>query len=633
MRPKISIITVSYNQGEFLAEALESVLGQGYPNLEHIVVDGGSTDGSVDTIRSYDENIHYWISEPDNGQSEALNKGFQQTTGDIIGWLNSDDTYRPGTLHAVAEAFRDPRVQIAMSEKFAYIQSDGIAYASGVNSFVDHQALVRFWRTGGMTINQPCVFFRRELFMNVGGSVDETLEFAMDYDLWLRLTRHASIKIVPGTWANYRLHDKSKSGRGFRHFYPEWRRVSRRFWGTWYSPVFYRHYFNYLLCLILSGPGMHSAPYSPPVFDFDADYRIKGANPKVSVIITNYNYGRFVDAAIESALNQDYENLEVIVVDDGSEDNSREAIEGFNGRITTVFKENGGQASAFNAGVARATGDILCFLDADDIWDSSKVRRVIEKYLEAPWGLVCHDLTAMTHDGEIRDPGLYSSSYFGTLQAGNLFNALVKNAFPWVFSPTSGMSIPASLAEKIFPLPEGDWRICADTPLAYAAAYLAPVGALRQPLGRYRTHESSHFFSHTHSDNVSTRTMAIVGPLKVAYFLRNQFRELRDFPDLDPMKNYWFFRRWCLIATRHPWVNLPSLYRMYIVFVQANPQMTSPGFAVVQMVLDTLIALAIVLRLPIRHKYFRRQFRSDLKAFDDLTTELLFPGKTYFSKD
>ncbi|NVO00781.1 MAG: glycosyltransferase, partial [Geobacteraceae bacterium] len=103
--PKITIVTPSYNQGRFLEKTILSVLDQGYPNLEYIVIDGGSTDESVEIIKKYADRLTYWVSEPDRGQSHAINKGFERATGEIFGWLNSDDWYHPGALQAVAEAF------------------------------------------------------------------------------------------------------------------------------------------------------------------------------------------------------------------------------------------------------------------------------------------------------------------------------------------------------------------------------------------------------------------------------------------------------------------------------------------------------------------------------------------------
>jgi len=243
--PKISIITPSYNQALYLEQSIQSVLSQEYPDLEYIIVDGDSKDGSVDVISKYNSSITWWVSEPDKGQSDALNKGFARATGDIIGWLNSDDTYQPGTLAKVAEIFKDDSITIAMSEYFGFMNDAGAIYDYKINKYIDHKTLIRYWETNGMTINQPCVFFRRELIKTMCPVLDVSLNYAMDYDLWLRLCSVKPFHVVPGHWANYRFHDESKSGKGFDSFYLEWRLVSRRYWGRQYSPGWLGHWFSW----------------------------------------------------------------------------------------------------------------------------------------------------------------------------------------------------------------------------------------------------------------------------------------------------------------------------------------------------------------------------------------------------
>ena len=240
-QPKISIITPSYNQARYLEQSIQSVLSQKYPYLEYMIIDGGSKDGSVDIISKYASSITWWVSEPDQGQSDALNKGLSLATGDIIGWLNSDDTYQPGTFHEVAEIFKQDDIHIAMSQSFGLMDSYGKIYRTKRNEYRGHQGLIEFWKTNGMTINQPCVFFRRELLKNMRPVLDVSLNYAMDYDLWLRLSSLEPFHVVPGHWANYRFHDGSKSGTGFAKFYPEWYAVSKRYWGRRYSMEWLMH--------------------------------------------------------------------------------------------------------------------------------------------------------------------------------------------------------------------------------------------------------------------------------------------------------------------------------------------------------------------------------------------------------
>lgn len=247
---RISIVMPSFNQAAYLEEAIQSVLGQEYANTELIVIDGGSSDGSVDILHRYSKHITHWESAPDNGQSDALNKGLSRITGDIVGWLNSDDTYTAGTFQAAARVFQDESVEIAMSSHFGLMDAQGRVFANKENLYTNHKTLIRFWATNGMTINQPCVFFRRRVLDGMNPPLDTGLHYAMDYDLWLRLTLRNDIKVVAGQWANYRFHDASKSGRSFDTFFPEWYAVSRRYWGSrllpgWWFKWIGRVYFHY----------------------------------------------------------------------------------------------------------------------------------------------------------------------------------------------------------------------------------------------------------------------------------------------------------------------------------------------------------------------------------------------------
>ena len=250
IEPKISIVMPSFNQGDFLDAAIVSIVEQGYPNLELVVIDGGSTDKSVSILEKYSDAITFWSSEADDGQSSALNTGFNIVTGDIVGWLNSDDTFQPGTLSEVAKVFSNKSIHIAMCNRFGLMDANGVVFDHKDNSFKDHQTLIRYWSTGGMTINQPSVFFRRGVIREFRPILDATLHYAMDYDLWLKITLDHKIHVVDGCWANYRFHDSSKSGLGFKGFLPEWYSVSKRYWGEkgssgWWSNWLHRQLYHY----------------------------------------------------------------------------------------------------------------------------------------------------------------------------------------------------------------------------------------------------------------------------------------------------------------------------------------------------------------------------------------------------
>lgn len=323
--------------------------------------------------------------------------------------------------------------------------------------------------------------------------------------------------------------------------------------------------------------------------------------PLVTALICNYNYGRYLAHAIDSALAQTWESMEVIVVDDGSTDDSLEVLARYADRIRVIIKENGGQASAFNVGIAAARGEIICFLDSDDSWCSDKVWRVVDKYREGSWGLVCHDLELMSGDGAAIGKGGWCAFESVSLLEGDIFDSVVGSGYPWVFSPTSGMSMATSIARKIFPLPEREWRICADTPLAYAAMCHAPVGVLPDHLGRYRLH-GENGFGPVNGDPIWARIVGVVHPARRYLFLRDYLERIGRPLDVSPVDNYEYHRRLRMIAADRPWRILPELWWQNLNTVRKNWR------NIRFLALDPLLAAAIALRLPIKHREIRKRF-------------------------
>ena len=201
--PTISIVTPSLDQADFLEETLTSVLAQGYPNLEYVVVDGGSSDGTVSIIKRHESGIRYWVSEPDEGHAHALNKGFALTTGEIMGWINSTDIYYPWTLETVADIFRDlPEVE--WIEGMPTHVDVGRRPKSIAASFCNRYDLL-LGHEG--TIQQESVFWRRSLWERAGGRLDDSLRLACDYELWLRFSRTARLYHAGTILAGFRFHD------------------------------------------------------------------------------------------------------------------------------------------------------------------------------------------------------------------------------------------------------------------------------------------------------------------------------------------------------------------------------------------------------------------------------------------
>jgi glycosyltransferase involved in cell wall biosynthesis len=228
--PLVSVVTPSYNQARYIDETIRSVLEQDYPLVEYIIVDGGSTDGSIEIIQRYVDRLAWWVSEPDKGQTDALNKGFAHARGEILAWLNSDDTYLPHALsQAVGYLQAHPEVGMVYGDA-NFIDPDGRV----IGKFPARQTNYRRLRRGYVHIPQQAAFFRADLWKQVG-PLDPSFYFAMDYDLWVRLARIAPLKHHPALWANFRLHDSGKSVISDERCWPEMLRVHRRDGGSWLS--------------------------------------------------------------------------------------------------------------------------------------------------------------------------------------------------------------------------------------------------------------------------------------------------------------------------------------------------------------------------------------------------------------
>lgn len=203
--PKVSIVTPSYNQSQFLEATILSVLAQDYPNIEYIIIDGGSTDGSVEIIKKHADRLAYWASEPDKGQSHAINKGFTQSTGEIFYWLNSDDLLMPSAVKiAVACLLSNPDIGMIYGDRIVIDGKDNVLCME------EHPSFSKRWMKYNLKIPQETAFFRRDLFHEVGG-INETLHCCMDYDLWIRMSQIAKIHHIPFVLGAYRNHQDAKS--------------------------------------------------------------------------------------------------------------------------------------------------------------------------------------------------------------------------------------------------------------------------------------------------------------------------------------------------------------------------------------------------------------------------------------
>ncbi len=325
--PKISVVTPSFNNGNYIEQTILSVVEQNYPNFEHFVMDGGSTDGTVRILKKY-KHLH-WVSEKDNGQSHALNKGFRAVSGEIIAWINSDDWYEPNVFHRVAAFFmQNPDKNIVMGN-CNLIDESGRVFDVVVNHARGFDELANY-KAARSIPTQPAIFFRKKL-LDVYGLLDESLFYAMDYDLWLRFAMHNYFYHINETFANYRFHPGAKGGdQDWDKFMPEWEKVSKK----------YR--------------------------------QLRNTPPLISVVIPCYNYADYLPEAVESVVNQTFQDFEIIIVNDGSTDNSKEVAENLikqypSHQIYLLDQPNSGQpAISRNNGIKRSRGKYIVPLDADD---------------------------------------------------------------------------------------------------------------------------------------------------------------------------------------------------------------------------------------------------------------------------
>jgi GT2 family glycosyltransferase len=353
--PKISVITVSYNQGEFIKKNIDSVLAQNYPNFEHIVVDGGSTDSTLDVLRSYSHLA--WTSEPDRGQSDALNKGFSRATGDIMVWLNSDDWLAENVFHDLAYHLQDYPVvmgQAAETDREGNIRQ---IVRNPARTFYD---MMRYWIPYAW-LAQTSVFFKRSLLEEVkrpdGTYLDEDLYFTMDLDLWMRMAkRYPFTKHIDRVLSYYRIYDTNKTGA---HPNATQREVCRNF---------RRH--------------------------------VNGENPtehRLSYIIPVMEPTELLKPTIISLTQQSFFDFDIVLVDYASERATSRAIHDLflafvdvvpQITIRYVKAEAPNECSAFNSGVRKAAAPTVAFLQPGDTVAATTTFEAIQIFARDVVGLV-----------------------------------------------------------------------------------------------------------------------------------------------------------------------------------------------------------------------------------------------------
>ena len=245
-KPLVTIVTPSYNQAPYLEETINSVLGQSFSNIEYVIMDGGSTDGSLDIIKRYQKKLAHWVSEKDRGQTDAINKGFALAKGEILAWINSDDTLLPNAVDEAVQYLQDhPEVGLVYGDT-NYIDEKSRV----IGRFPAAQTDLSRLRRGYVHIPQQASFFRKSIWDQVG-PLDPEFFFAMDYDLWVRIAQLSEIRYLPRLWANFRLHRGAKTIDADDRCWPEMLKVHYRGGGSWFSPIVLKYYVRKLAAPII----------------------------------------------------------------------------------------------------------------------------------------------------------------------------------------------------------------------------------------------------------------------------------------------------------------------------------------------------------------------------------------------
>lgn len=487
MNPKrlVSVIVPCFNQARFLPDAIDSLRNQACADWECIIVDDGSTDDTpivAARLAELDSRVR-WIRQENRGLAGARNTGLRMARGTHIQFLDADDLLFPTKFETQLLAIAgDDRPAVSYCRVF-YCLGTRVSHEVSKDkpfSLLDEQNplldIINRWELG-LSIPCHCFLFDARLFDSL--IFDESLPNHEDWECWMRVfERHPRVCFVDEKLAIYRRHEESMC------------RDEARMRAGFIQAVMVRLSANLDNLSVRWALGNRLRALDNPLPD-TVD-RVP-ANPLVTVIVSSYNYEKYVVQALNSVFSQTYRNVELIVVDDGSQDNSvaaiRETLRHCPFPHELIVKENGGQSSSFNAGFSKARGAVVAFLDSDDFWYPDRLEKVVDYMGLFPGGAIYqHQLD--TGKGLKRNSHMSADVFPLWCQWNNgTFNLSDDHdgLFFAPFVPTSGLTFPRSVLDKVFPIPS-QLITCPDAFLTRTSAAYGPLISIPAPLGVWRDH-------------------------------------------------------------------------------------------------------------------------------------------------
>lgn len=523
--PLISIVVPSFNQGQFLRETLDSMFRQNYPHLEVIVMDGGSTDESVDIIRSYENRLTYWQTLPDKGQAAAINEGVGRCTGELIAWLNSDDFYWKDSLWTVGRAYSVyPGRGLYIGNGLRYNQREG-RYTPFCRR---HLALNRDALINGLDyILQPASFFLRKAWQDAGGLMSD-LKYCMDWDIFIRIANRYPAVLINEFLAVSREYEETKTSKGNLERTLEIARMVQSHTGREVTPGSLFYLLENLLGVIegsslskLRDPFVEginiimeqsaqqygNADGFPEISDpQDREYLpfvSKGTNgrmaqsdldtlPSISIITPSLNQAPFLEQTLESIFRQKYPGLQTIVIDGGSNDGSVDILRRYDDRLFYwVSEPDKGPAHAINKGFSEARGEIVAWLNADDMYADEALWEAGKAFAEDPeLDMILANALYIDEKNHLflADHGIYRTSlYYGEIQSKERIPSYWRYIHavpqPTVFFRRSLLDSCGNLDEK--------YQFIFDFELFFRFVGTAKIKKIERTMAFYRIHSAA----------------------------------------------------------------------------------------------------------------------------------------------